>query len=803
MGIIISCLSFKNTKINHIDRKYVLIALMVLLLSVFVLKFPYNIGIILLITGIIIYFLKSISKKQKILSISYGISLAGLIFLLQTALIPIFMIISAHFHRIDYLSPLVSFIGNLLGLNTSVSNGIVFIQTTSTYAFTTTLEKLGFFPWALIFTGTILILFLCPTKKRLKNFLIFLVISGIYLILRYITIIYLFLTTEDISIFWNPFVILISFIPLVLLLMHFIPIKNISLDTNNFKIFYINKRRIIASLLIFIFVFFIIGSQSFQDPGIEKKGRILIDEKNSNWEKTTTPLDKEWYGQLSTYNYYNWAEWLNYYYTVDKNINKTLNSSLIGNYDILIVKCPTNSFSEEEILSIVDFVKKGGGLYVIGDHTNVFGMNFYANNLLQHFDISFNYDSVNDISGALSVYKTDDTAFTHPIVRSMSSFDFHTSCSIQAPIGTEYVIIGNKLAAEPGTYSTKHFFRESSEKKSPDIEFGFFLQTIATKYGKGRVVVFSDSTCFSNFCMFKDGYTSFNLGVINYLNRSNNLNSLNLLFFLICILSLGATFYFLKSDYKIWIIYIFLIMGLLAFVISSSLFTYINDINYSLPNMKQSTNVTKICFLSDHSDIHFSSSPHAYYLYDEKDLYGTFFVWTQRLGHLPSINQDVNDATEGDAIVIINPTKHFKNDEINNLYNYVVEGGKILVIDSIFNSDSTANDFLPKFGFKLIRKYNIKNTNITTFSDNINVSKKIGNYTEPYLSIFGGKSIVSNENNQSTISMFEIGEGKIVVMVDSYTFSDAVMGGVFTVPDSFRQDIYNTEFYIFEDILFN
>jgi len=38
--------------------------------------------------------------------------------------------------------------------------------------------------------------------------------------------------------------------------------------------------------------------------------------------------------------------------------------------------------------------------------------------------------------------------------------------------------------------------------------------------------------------------------------------------------------------------------------------------------------------------------------------------------------------------------------------------------------------------------------------------------------------------------------------VDSYTFSDMVMGGVFTVPNSDQEKIYNMEYFIFENILF-
>jgi hypothetical protein len=43
--------------------------------------------------------------------------------------------------------------------------------------------------------------------------------------------------------------------------------------------------------------------------------------------------------------------------------------------------------------------------------------------------------------------------------------------------------------------------------------------------------------------------------------------------------------------------------------------------------------------------------------------------------------------------------------------------------------------------------------------------------------------------------------GTIVVVVDSYTFRDQNMGGVFTEPNDDQLKIYHTEFLIFEELL--
>ena len=124
-----------------------------------------------------------------------------------------------------------------------------------------------------------------------------------------------------------------------------------------------------------------------------------------------------------------------------------------------------------------------------------------------------------------------------------------TSCTLQAPLNSENVIIGNRLISEPGTYSTENFFRESVA--SPESEYGLLLQVAAVKYGKGRVVAFTDSTVFSSFSMFSDGYNNFTFGVIEYLNRANLYSYINTILIGLGFISLIITFYLLRNERKI------------------------------------------------------------------------------------------------------------------------------------------------------------------------------------------------------------------------------------------------------------
>lgn len=803
IGILFNVISFWKNKYEEFDKRFLLV-LIPITITIFLVNYPYNIGLLVIFTGVIIHGSSFLFKHKKIQTFSISISLSGLILIVQTLTLPLYSIFISHGHRADFLSPTVSFFGNLFGLNSSVNRGIVFIQTIQqTYPFTTTWEKLGLFSWLNIFIGALVILFLFFRKRKFfQKIAIFLIISFLYLIIRYIAYIHLYINTTELAIFWNPWYMLLSFIPFSLLLIKFIPIDFVKIDFECFKKFNIDTKKLFALFLIFIFVFSIVGVFTFQDPGTLKSGRILIDEYHSDWEDSTQPLDKQWYGMLSTYNYYSLVEWLGYYYTVNRN-NGSITSSILDNYDILILKCPTNSYSDQEIWAIVQFVEKGGGLYLIGDHTDVFGMNTYLNQVSEIFGIRFKTDATYELgTGMLSDY-IPDKMFAHPIIQNVDKLEFMTSCTLKAPINSENVIIGNRLLSEPGTYSTENFFRESTA--SPESEYGYLLQVAAIKYGKGRVVAFTDSTVFSSFSFFSDGYQLFTLGTIEYLNRVNEYQYLNIVFFVIVILSLVVILYLLKNETKLKVLYLFLIIGLFSFCISIVFFNNLNKINY--PIYENHTEFTQICFEQEHSDFNISLQPSLGLFYDERN-YGTFFVWTQRVGCVPSIEQTLIDAlSKGKVVVFINPIKTFDSEEINLINDYLYDGGKILLMDSVRNTESTANDLLGNFGLWIQINTNYKRL---YFNDNSTIGNiSMGNITAPFLSITGGEQVLIGENNESFVNVVDFKNissgknGRLVVLIDSFSFSDSIMGGTFSEPDEKQLNIYNTEFYIFEKLLLN
>ena len=802
-GTICNIFSFWGNKPVYIKERY-LILFIPLLLSIFIIPFPFNLGIILFTIGFgFSVLVRKISTVEKANIIFKGISLTGFILILQAALFPFYQIFVSHSHRADFFSSIISPVGNLFGLKTSVNNGIVFVQTVQqTYPFTITWEKLGFFMWFNILIGALIIFILLYNKRKiLFNILIFLIISLFYLILRFVIFIHLYINTLELEIFWNPWYMLLSFLPFTLLFMKILPLKNSKSEKTTILVLKLTKKNITAMILIFIFIFSFVGAFTFQDPGSSKDGRVLIDEYHSGWEDSTRPLDKEWYGTLSTYNYYSWAEWLSYYYHIDRNINETLTTELLNQFDILILKCPTNAYSDEEINAITQFVEQGGGLFLIGDHTNVFGMNTYLNLVSNKFGIYFKTDATYEIgTGALSIYEPSEI-FPHPIIKNLKQFEFMTSCTLKAPFFSENVIMGNRVISEPGTYSTEHFFSESVSTQ--ESEFGLFLQSVAVKYGKGRVVAFTDSTVFSSFSVFTDGYQLYTLGVLDYLNRVNVYAYVNIVFLGVGIISFISLICFQRKERKIKIASLLLFIGLLSFSTAAPIFSYINTEFY--PITSPHSDFKQVCFVEEHSNFDISLKPHLI-LSEEEQEYGTFFVWTQRVGCIPSVEQKLTDAVrKGDIIVFIDPIKSFTDKDIDLVINFIEDGGKMLVMDSITNSKSTTNELISNFGMWI----NKKSEKFHLIENLTDIDNNKSNILSPYLSITGGDTKIIDERNETQIGITNLSneltgkKGTVVVFVDSFTFRDENMGGVLTEPNDDQKEIYKTEYFIFEELLLN
>ncbi|MDI6735418.1 MAG: hypothetical protein QME42_04355 [bacterium] len=791
LAIILSSLYFRKEQVEFKNTRYLFCTIPLFIASI-ILPFPYNLGVILLTLSLLLL------PLPRFHPLFFSLLLIGQILIIQGLIVYPYMCWTAKFQQCDLLTPLIYPILKFLGLPVSLSQDTIFIETMrELYEFPTDWDKLALLPFLNILIGGVVILRFFAVSRKITTIGFFALTTALYLIIRYVLMLLIFLylmyfvpDTEESSkvfIFWNPLITLMSFLPFLFLCSFFKLKANII--PAQFGSLFFDKNRIKGSILLGLAVFFIIGYFGFHDPGISKQGRVLIDEAHSDWEKTTKKYDTLWYGQDSGYNYYCIADYLSYYYKLERNFGK-ITPQLLANYDILILKIPTRPFSKEEISAIVKFVRCGGGLYLIGEHTNVFGSSAYLNAIAREFGFHFRYDCLFDIEKKFEQLYRPPKILPHPIVANMPCFLFATSCSIEPDhCFSRNIILSGGLKSLNIDYSSSNFYPQVNDLSKMD--FGAFIQNMGVQYGQGRVVGFTDSTSFSNFSAFIPGKPELLLGTMNWLNKKNFLWWLNYLF-LIAGLTLFIFGILSFRKKKVGGGLILMTTVLFMFAAGMLFWTLINKWNYPLP--KPHTKPVEICFEARHSDL---KLPIEGFVKNEQSSFEIFYQWVLRLGYFPVVG-DIREKPK--VVVIINPTKKWTSKDISQVKDYIASGGKVLLLDNPSNATSTSNSLLSAFGVEINHQQTINSTYL--YAQPFNSYYPLG---VSALSIKGGSPIFFSSTQEPIgvrVKGVKEGKGSLVVLSFSDRFANTGMGLVESnIPNEELWQVYQLEFEIFKGLV--
>lgn len=243
--------------------------------------------------------------------------------------------------------------------------------------------------------------------------------------------------------------------------------------------------------------------------------------------KTIGILDTKWcstkgefgddYSMKSAYSYSLMRDLLNNQYRTIDVYNHSGISLDLKNIDLLLILTPTYMFSNDDIEKIVNFVKSGGKLVAISDHTDLYGHARNLNKLLRIFRVQINYDSVfSPISDKVTI---DFLRLNLP------RMDVKTPCSISVFTFADIFGVARNSIREMADYSRANFFGEL--RWTADDRLGDFVVGATVPYGLGEITIFSDSTIFSNFAIFQPG----NIDLLNSLFISHGYTSRIILFF--------------------------------------------------------------------------------------------------------------------------------------------------------------------------------------------------------------------------------------------------------------------------------
>jgi hypothetical protein len=761
---------------------------------------PFQLGFVLLALASAI----TLSPIPRALArwITPGLFASGVVFLLQAAVVPLLYVFCARYHRTseipflhDFLTgfPAFPWLATLLYLplkvlnpGTALNGSTLYIPTTlDTIPLTPTWEKLGLIPATLFAVGAAFVTLLRPDwRRRLVGLVAWIIVF------LYVRLLVLFLLVSNIrneQVFWRLDLVFYSFLLLPVVTGAWWRWRGRRADEHSPPgAFPQSSRPARVAVTTMLLVGGLIGFWGFHDPGTRKEGRVLIDEGHSDWEWTTQPYDTTWYGGKSGYNYYCLADYWNYFYHVETR-TEPLTREYLDEWDVLVVKTPTSGFAPEEVDAIEEFVRNGGGLFLIGDHTNVFGTSTHLNRIAERFGMYFRYDSTYNLRGlGLSLFERPER-FAHPAVRFMPTYLFATSCTLYSPLLSENVMLGYGLRAMYLDYSENSYFPTKEEKY--DYDFGLFIQAGGVKYGKGRVMGFTDSTCFSNFFMFIPGKPELALASLEWLNRRNRWSWLNTVFLVLAMVGLVllAAEARRNSGAGFWAVVV--VAGTLAAAAATSIAERSVVRDYALPQPRRSP--VYVAFDQGHGNY---TLPVELLPVTNWRNFQTFYVWTQRLGLIPRNDNSIEEAVRNSsALVEINPNRPFSIDEIDRVVDYVRRGGTLIVMDTPDNTNSTANQILGPFGFVFDGEVADSIAVLNAAGDTLGVARKamgVGR-VQPLLRLGDGRTAMGYSS---------FGEGKVVACGASYLFSSEFMGTTGAIPNDFQKRVYRAEYDLFEKI---
>ena len=530
------------------------------------------------------------------------------------------------------------------------------------------------------------------------------------------------------------------------------------------------------------------GALGYFDPGRPKAGRILMDERHSNWEWSTIQFNTESYGVQTVYNYSELVRLLGHYYDVAPNM-APLTDSTLARADVLILKTPTRPYDDAEVEAVVRFVERGGGLWLIGDHTNIFGMDSNLNKVARRFGIRFHYDAVIDLmTNGRQLYERP-RLFAHPSLRHLPTFLWATSCSLSGPLLGQRVTVGRSLLSDELDYSTNTFF--GNFQPDPDESFGSMLQSVAVTRGKGRVLSFTDSTVFSNFFMFIRGKPELALGSVVWLMHENRWAWVRGLLLAGTLLAAALLATFSARLPRGTALAALALVGLPLFAVAArGLDAWVSRWSeFPAPR----TPLPEIAF--ERGRTAYEVPDLAEQPENSPSSFQTFYVLTQRVGYMPSTRRFQRCLERAQIAVFINPWDHFRPEEQAALAAYVRNGGSLLVLDTPHAQHRTANQLLEPFGMR----FTYAETESVTVRDAVSgdsllVMRHVGR-------VEGGEPLLLLPDGGVALAQLRVGEGRVVAMCASDDFSDARLGTTSEIPNPDQLALYRLEFRIFDQLL--
>lgn len=519
--------------------------------------------------------------------------------------------------------------------------------------------------------------------------------------------------------------------------------------------------------LVFLAAMLLAMGLQINPVGTRKQGRVMFVERHSTWEPTTRPYDTEAFGgndeDSVSYTYTLPYNYLGQFYEMSRLTEKQkIDDASLANCDVLVIKTPTARYSPQEVEAVVRFVQSGGGVLLIGDHTNIEKSSGTMNDISRHFGFIFRDDVLYSTESVPDQERYTAPRVPHPAIQHVPELEFAVSCSIEPGIGSgRPVIAATRLWSMPSEYHNGNFMPFAQH--CPEMRYGAFVQVWEARYGKGRALAWADSTIFSSFCLYQPGKAEILLNMVEWLNHEGPGVAGCWLLMGLGLLALAAGAWLSWGCPAVWIVLV--AASGCGWVAGSETVAAAHRWSMPLPEVQRP--MPRIVIDRTTSQVPLAKG--AFNENKQGQGYALMEQWIPRMGYTTARATGA-EAFTGDALVVICPTLPASQEFRDRLVEYVADGGKLLVIDSgDKDPPSTANSLLRPFGLAIQYDQNWQGE-ITI------VGRWPWAHVDHAWNILGGQCVASLGNERSFCATARYGKGLVMAITFGMLFNDASMG---------------------------
>lgn len=456
-----------------------------------------------------------------------------------------------------------------------------------------------------------------------------------------------------------------------------------------------------------------------------------------------------------------------------------LSEQALSRSKVLVLINVLEMFSDTEKKQIRDFVRRGGSVLVLGDHTGVMGIREPFNDLLSGTGIEFNFDSAKSLlEGWLDTYHY----FPHPINTQMSRLggamnecEIWIGASLAVDWPAKPVLVGSYGFSDKGNLADPDRGYLGNVTYDLGEKLGDVVLVAESKLGKGKMLVYGDTSPFQNGALtFSHKYVE---RVFWYLSGTSRPSWVPVVVGGVLVVAGFAVLLFARLLPTIW-------LALPLFVLAWQI-----SLNTSHPcpaTIEMSDEAKLACIDISHVNRASLNSWH-------NDGFGGLVFNLLRNGVTPVVLDEFSPerVDQADFLFLIAPSRSFSDSEEKTIDGFLREGGNVILACGWEEKEASE---------RLLRRYGISLSD--TPLGRFKVPKGGAESTEKKLVVYKGwpletdgedHEVWCNAWGNDVIIHMQIGKGSLVAVGDSSFLLNKNLEG--------RQEYFPANVNFFRDML--